>query len=108
MSEGRGGYSAMGSSRSRRSKMLQRVAGADDVAADHLDVRQHRLQVLAGAHGVAEAALEGRRVQDRRGAGGAIAADRNVRRLVHAPGGGEPEPEAQIDPELAGGGRVID
>ena len=35
--------------------MLERVAGADDVAADHLDVRPHRLEVLAGAHGVAEA-----------------------------------------------------
>ena len=35
------------------------IVDAEDVATDHLDVGHHRLQVLAGAHGVAEAPLEG-------------------------------------------------
>jgi len=40
------------------SDVLDRVVDADDVAADHLDVGHHRLQMLAGAHRVAETALE--------------------------------------------------
>src|SRR5262249_729034 len=65
---------------------LHHVVGADEMAADHLDVRQHALQVLAGAHGVAEAALERRAVQNGGRARAAIAGDGGVGRLVHAVG----------------------
>src|SRR5260370_832646 len=87
---------------------LHHILHADDMPADHFDHRQHPLQVLAGAHRVAEAALERRLLRDRRGAGGAIAGDRDVGRLVHADGGGEPQAHAQIHVQRAGGRRVID
>ena len=45
-------------SQTRASDVLNWIVHAEDVPADHLDVGHHRLQVLAGAHGVAEAALE--------------------------------------------------
>ena len=98
-----GGYSA-----SSASDELHHVLRADEVAAHHLGVRPHALQVLAGAHGVAEAALEGRLLGDRHGAGAAIAGDRHVGRLVHAQGGGEPQPHAQVDVERACGRGVVD
>gem|GEM_PF-5598138 len=42
-------------SQTRASDVLNWIVHAEDVPADHLDVGHHRLQVLAGAHGVAEA-----------------------------------------------------
>ena len=71
-------------------------------------MRPHRLQVLAGAHGVAEAALEGPLVEDRAGTGAAIAGDRHVGRLVHPPGRCEPQPHALVDVERAVAGRRVD
>jgi len=41
-------------SQTRASDVLNWIVHAEDVPA-HLDVGHHRLQVLAGAHGVAEA-----------------------------------------------------
>jgi len=40
------------------SEILALVLDAENVASDHFDMAHHGLQMLTGAHGVAEAALE--------------------------------------------------
>jgi hypothetical protein len=54
-----------------------------------------------------EAALEGRRVHDRRRSGGAVAGDGHVGRLVHAVGRRQPELDAMVEGELAGRRRLV-
>ena len=65
-----------------RVEALVEQADAEDVAADHLDMTEHGLQMLAGAHGVAKAALERLAIDDGHRACAAEGGHRDVGRLV--------------------------